>query len=182
MRGLRVHHSHPDLAVFFIVVGSVLVLFVVVVAGAVRWQVRRNAGPLQDRWYAARRGLTIGQRWQVRWANMRHRPVGRPELGPAQLACTRYAAEAFDRAPMVRNRWIRIMVPALEFAAAAFQLVPALTSPQGRVSHLIAGSVYLATGVIWCYLSVHGLSRARQKLTRLQQQLQHQYGPREDAT
>lgn len=174
------HHSHPDLTVFLIVFGSVLVLFVVVVVVAVRWQVRRNAGPLQDRWFEARRGLTTRQRGQVRWANMRHRPVGRPELGPAQLAYTQYAAEAYQRAPMVRNRWIRIVVPAMEFAAAAFQLVAALLSPQGRTSHLIAGGLYLATAIIWCYLGVRGLSRAQQKLNRLQQQLQHQYGPQEN--
>jgi len=64
----------------------------------------------------------------------------------------------------------------------AFELAAALASPRGRVSHLIAGGLYLATAIIWCYLSMHGLSRARQKLNRLQQQLQHQYGPREDAT
>ncbi len=172
------HHSHPDLAV--IIFGSVLVVMVVAVAVAVRWQGRRNAGPLQERWYAARHGLTVRQRRQVWWANARHRPVGRPELGPAQLAYTRYVAEAYRRAPMVRHRWIRITVPAMEFAAAVFQLVPALLSPQVRVLHLITGGFFLWTAVIWCYLSVRGLAKAEQRLDNLQRQLQHRYGLRED--
>ncbi len=174
------HHSHPDLAVFLIIFGSVLALAVAAVVVAVRWQVRRNAGSLQDQWYAARRGLTVRQRRQLWWANVRHRPVGRPELGPAQLAYTRYVAEAYRRAPMVRYRWIRITVPAMELAAAAFQLVPALLSPQSRVLHLVTGGFLLWAAVIWGYLSVRGLAKAEKRLDHLQRQLQLRYGPRED--
>jgi hypothetical protein len=176
-----VHHSHPDLAVFFIVFGSVLIFLALVVAVAVRRRLRIYAGPLQEQWHEARRGLTVRQRRQVWWANMHHRPVGRPELGRAQLAYTRYAADAYHRAPMVRHRWIRITVPAVEFVGAAFQLVAALLSSQGRALHLITGGFFLLTAVIWCYLSVRGLSKAEQKVNHLQQQLQHRYGPREDA-
>lgn len=79
-RDLRVHHSHFDLAVFLIVFGSGTVVFAVLIVVAVRWQLHRNAGSLQDQWYRARRGLTVAQRRRIWWANM-HRPSGSRNWG-----------------------------------------------------------------------------------------------------
>jgi hypothetical protein len=175
-----VHHSDPDLAVLTVIFGSALIVTAAVLVLVIRWRQRIYTGPLQQRWHDARRGLTTAQRRQLWWANMRHRPVSQPELGPAQLAYTRYAADTFHRAPMTRHRWIRIVVPASAFAAAAFQLVPALLSPQARTFHLAEGGLFLCCGLLWSYLVIRGLRRAEQKVNTLQQQLQHRYEPRQD--
>ena len=174
------HHSYPDLAVLVIIFGSALVGTAAALVVTIRWRQRIYTGPLQQRWHDARRGLTTSQRRQLWWANMRHRPVGRPELGPAQLAYTRYAADTFHRAPMTRHRWIRIVIPMSAFAAAVLQLVPALLSPQGRAFHLAAGGLCLFSGLLLSYLMVRGIRRAKQKVNTLQQQLQYRYEPRQD--
>lgn len=81
---------------------------------------------------------------------------------------------------MTRHRWIRIAVPALEFAAAACQLVPALLSPQERAFHLFSGGLFLGLAAGYSYLVTRGLPRSAQKLSHLQQQLQHRYEPQQD--
>ncbi len=85
--------SGPDLAVLVVIFGYVLVVTVAVLVVAIRSRQRIFTGPLQQRWHDARRALTCAQRRQLWSANLRHRPVCRPELGPAQLAYTRYAAD-----------------------------------------------------------------------------------------
>ena len=135
-----------------------------------------NAGPLQEQWHEARRGLTSAQRRELWWANVHHRPVGRPDLAPAQLAFARYAVDSYRRTPMVRHRWIRIAVPALYLVGAAFQLIPALFSPHVHIVNLIAGGIFLVLAATWSYVVVRGLRKAERRLTDLQQQLHRQHG------
>ncbi len=173
------HHSHHGMPAFFIFAGVALVFVVVVAALTVLIQRRMYAGPLQDRWFDARRGLTFQQRRELWWANAHHRLVGRPELGPAQLARTRYVADSYRRAPVSRHRWIRVVVPMFFLAEAAFQLIPALSSPHPHVASLIAGGGSLVAAVSYCYLALRGLRKGERKVNDLQQQLQDRYGWRE---
>ncbi len=62
------------------------------------------------------------------------------------------------------------------FAEAAFQLIPALSSPHPRAASLIAGGGFLVAAVSYCYLALHGLRKAQRRVNDLQQQLQDRYG------
>jgi hypothetical protein len=169
-----VHHSGP--AEFLTAAGVGLVLIVVLLVIAVLVRSRMNAGPLQERWHEIRRGLTFGQRRELYWANMRHRLVRQPGLGTAQLAYTRYAADAFRRAPMTRHRGIRIGLPVLYLVVAASQLAPALTSPRSHPLSLIAAGFSLTSVVLLTYTAIRGLGRAERKISNLQHQLEIRYG------
>lgn len=175
------HHSHPNLAVFFIVFGGTLVLMVVVMAFARRWQQHRNAGPLQEQWYEARGALASQQRRELWRANARRRLVKRPELAPAQLAWARYTAESFRRAPIVRRRWLRIMFPVVYLALAAMQLGLAYSGPHVDVFSLISAACFLELALFFTYLARHGLRKAERRIDNLRQQLQYRFGQREDA-
>ena len=170
------HHTHPGVTVVILIFVAAFAVIGLLVWLAFRWRQRLYTGPLRDQWNQERQDLSRRQRFRLWRANIRQRPVDQPELAAAQFAFTRYAEDTFRRSPMVRRRWVRILLPCIYLACAAVQVAIAFGQSRVQVVNLIVGVFFVATAVLWGYVALWGLNRSRRKLVRLREQLQRRYG------
>lgn len=169
------HHGHFDLAIFLIFI----LIWVLVMAGSVwgglKLRARLFAGPAKDEWQDASRDLDRKDRWSVRWATQRRRPVDRARLVAAQLAFIDYAQDTIKRSPL-RRGWLKLAFPAFYAGLGALNIALAVTQSHHPVIDPVIGVFFCVFAIAWAFVFPRSMDRQAGRLEKLRDQVCRRYG------